>query len=74
MMFLKVSKKHLVEKILLGLNKGVIMAKYTRHDARNKKKGRHKFLALNKDIKPHSVDDKREKYKLNYEQLYTRAS
>ena len=50
------------------------MAKYTRHDARNKKKGRHKFLTLNKDIKPHSVDSKRDKYKLNYEQLYTRAS
>lgn len=50
------------------------MAKYTRHDARNKKKDKHKFLTLDKDVKLHQVkQSKHEKYGLKYEEdeLYT---
>lgn len=50
------------------------MAKYTRHDARNKKKGRHKFLTLNKEAKLHSLNSKRDKYKIDYDsELHTRT-
>lgn len=48
------------------------MAKYTRHDARNKKKSKDKIL--DKDLKLHKLQrSKHEKYGMKYEEneLYT---
>lgn len=61
-------------KIQLIQNNGVnyIMAKYTRHDARNKKKSKDKIL--DKDLKLHKLQrSKHEKYGMKYEEneLYT---
>lgn len=41
------------------------MAKYSRYDPRNKKRGKHKFLNQDKDVRIKEVDNKNFKQSLN---------